>query len=73
MPPQLGKTLIYAGLALVALGLLVLAGDKLPFRLGQLPGDINYRGKNTSVSFPIVTCLLLSAIASLVMWLINRR
>lgn len=71
--PQLGKTLIIAGLALAALGLLVLAGDKLPFKLGQLPGDLIWRGKNSTVYFPLVTCLLLSLIGSLIMWLVQRR
>lgn len=71
--PQLGKTLIVAGLAIVALGLLLLAGDKLPFKPGQLPGDIIWRGRNSTVYFPIVTCLLLSLIGSLILWLVQRR
>ena len=44
--PQLGKMLIAAGLALAVLGLLLLAGDRLPIKLGQLPGDFTYKGKN---------------------------
>jgi hypothetical protein len=71
--PQLGKTLIIAGVALAALGLLVLAGDRLPFKLGQLPGDLIWRGKNSTFYFPLVTCLLLSLIGSLIMWLVQRR
>lgn len=71
--PQLGKTLIFAGLALAALGLLLLAGDRLPFKPGQLPGDISWKGKNTTVYFPVMTCLLLSLIGSLVLWLFGRR
>ena len=71
--PQLGKMLIAAGLALVVLGLLFLAGDKLPIKLGQLPGDFTYRGKNSTVYFPLATCLLVSLIGSLVLWLIQRR
>ncbi len=73
MPPQLGKSLVVAGLVIVALGLLVLAGDKLPFKPFQLPGDITWRGKNTTVSFPIVTCIVLSLVASLLMWIFQRR
>jgi len=38
-----------------------------------LPGDIEIRGKNGVFYFPLVTCLVISAILSLVMWLINRR
>ncbi len=71
--PQLGKTLIFAGLALAALGLLLLAGDRLPFPPGQHPGDILWKGKNTTVYFPVMTCLLLSLIGSLVLWLFGRR
>ncbi len=71
--PQLGKLLIGAGLALVVLGLLVLAGDRLPFKFGHLPGDFVWRGKNSTVYFPLVTCLLLSLIGSLVLWFFQRR
>ena len=65
--------LIIIGLALVAVGILVTLGDKLPIKLGRLPGDIVVRGKNGVFYFPIVTCILVSAILSLVMWLIGRR
>jgi hypothetical protein len=68
-----GRTLIFIGLALVVLGLLVSLGEKLPIRLGRLPGDIVVRGKNSVFYFPIVTSLLLSALLSLVMWLFSRR
>lgn len=69
----MGKMLIYAGLALVALGLLVSAGDKLGIKLGQLPGDLVWKGQNSTVYFPLMTCLLLSVIGSVVMWLVGRR
>jgi hypothetical protein len=69
----MGKMLIYAGLALVALGLLVSAGDKLGIKLGQLPGDIVWKGQNSTVYFPVMTCVLLSVIGSVVMWLVGRR
>lgn len=70
---RVGRTLIFAGLALVALGLLVSLGEKLPIRFGRLPGDIVIRGKNSVFYFPIVTSLLLSALLSLAMWLFGRR
>jgi hypothetical protein len=69
----LGRTLILAGIALIVIGALVSLGGRLPIKLGRLPGDIYYQGKNSSFYFPIVTCLLISAILSLIMWLINRR
>jgi hypothetical protein len=68
-----GRLLIYAGLALVALGLIVSALSKANLPLGRLPGDIVWRGKNTTFYFPLVTCLLLSLLGSLILWLINRR
>jgi len=69
----LGRALISAGVVLIVLGVLVTLGSRLPIKLGRLPGDIYYHGRNGSFYFPIVTCLLLSAIFSLVMWLMNRR
>jgi hypothetical protein len=69
----IGRTLILAGAALIVIGLLVTLGDKLPIRLGHLPGDIEIRGKNSVFYFPIVTCILLSVVLSLVMWLFGRR
>jgi hypothetical protein len=67
-----GRILILAGVALVALGLWVSYAPRLPFRLGRLPGDIHWEGKNGSFSFPVVTCLLLSVALSLAMWLVRR-
>jgi hypothetical protein len=70
---RMGRTLIGIGIALVIVGLLVTLGEKLPIRLGRLPGDIVIRGKNSVFYFPVVTSLLLSAVISLAMWLFNRR
>jgi len=67
---HLGKVLIVAGIVMVAVGLSVIAGSKLPF-FGRLPGDIAYKGKNVTFYFPIVTCLALSAILTLIFWLIS--
>jgi Protein of unknown function (DUF2905) len=38
-----------------------------------LPGDIKWQGKGTTFYFPVVTCLLLSILGSLLLWLLNRR
>ena len=65
--------LIVFGLLMAALGVFISLGDRLPIRLGRLPGDIIIRGKNSAFYFPLVTCLLISAVLSLVLWLINRR
>ena len=55
--------LIITGVVLIAIGLL----------MGKLPGDIVVRGKNTTFYFPIVTCIVISLILSLVMWFVGRR
>jgi len=68
-----GRTIIILGLILVAAGILITLGDRLPIKLGRLPGDIVLRGKNSAFYFPIVTCLIVSAVLSLAMWLIGRR
>jgi hypothetical protein len=69
----IGRMLIAVGLLVTALGVIVSLGEKLPIRLGRLPGDIIIRGKHSVFYFPLVTCLLISAVLSLVLWLINRR
>jgi fumarate reductase subunit D len=70
---NLGRLLIFAGLALAALGVIVLLINKLDVPLGRLPGDIVYRGKNTTFYFPWVTCLLISVVLTLILWFVNRR
>lgn len=70
---NLGRMLIALGLVIAALGALISLGEKLPLRLGRLPGDIVVRGKHSVFYFPLVTCLLVSVVLSLVLWLINRR
>lgn len=68
-----GRTLIIVGAVIVALGILLVLGERLPIRFGRLPGDINLRGKNWSFHFPLMTSILLSLVLTLVLWLFNRR
>ena len=68
---ELGKLLIVSGVALAVVGVFLLASGKSPFRLGHLPGDISYKGSNSSFYFPVVTCIVLSVLLSVVMWLVN--
>jgi Protein of unknown function (DUF2905) len=70
---SLGRLLISAGLILVGLGVLALLLSRLNLPLGRMPGDIVWRGRNTTVHFPIVTCLLLSLLGTLVLWLFSKR
>ncbi len=70
---SIGRLLIVAGLGLIALGLLLVGASKLGLPgLGKLPGDIVYRGRNTTVYFPIVSCLLLSIVLTLILSLFRR-
>ncbi len=68
----MGRALIILGIILIAAGLFASFGPRLPFRLGRLPGDIAWRGKNSAFYFPITTSILLSVSLSLVFWLIGR-
>jgi hypothetical protein len=65
-----GKTLIVIGAALIAVGVLWLAGSRLG--LGHLPGDIVIERENFRLYLPLGTCLLISAILSAVLWLLGR-
>ncbi|HML15703.1 MAG TPA: DUF2905 domain-containing protein [Bryobacteraceae bacterium] len=69
----MGRALILIGLFFVIAGVVVMLGERLGIRLGRLPGDLVYRGKNTTFYFPIVTCILLSVVLTLIGWLLRRR
>jgi formate hydrogenlyase subunit 3/multisubunit Na+/H+ antiporter MnhD subunit len=69
---ELAKLLMVIGVILVAVGVLLILGSKLPGRLGRLPGDIIIRRDNFTFYFPLVTCLLLSVVLSILFWLLGR-
>jgi hypothetical protein len=68
---EFGKVLVMLGLVLVLVGALLWSGIGRGW-LGRLPGDIHYSRGNFSFSFPIVTCLLISILLTLFMWLFRR-
>ena len=68
----LGRLLVVAGAILLIAGVVVILAGKANIPLGRLPGDISYRGKNTAFYFPIMTCIVISIILSLIMWVVNR-
>jgi DUF2905 family protein len=68
---ELGKWLILGGLIVAAIGGLLFIGGRLPLRLGRLPGDIAIEGRRGSFYFPVVTCILLSVVFTVVMWLVS--
>ena len=69
---ETGKLLMAVGIVLLGAGALLAFGGRLPFRLGRLPGDIAYQGRNGSFYFPVVTCILLSVVVSLLLWVVNH-
>ena len=70
---QVGRLLIAAGLGLVVLGVIAIAAAKLNLPIGRLPGDFVWRGKNSVVYFPWVTCLVLRLLGTVLLWMVNRR
>jgi len=69
---QLGRTLFILGSVLIVVGALLYFGAKLPFRLGRLPGDIVHRGQRSTFYFPLVSCIVISVLLSVVLWIINQ-
>ena len=60
----LGKMLVWAGIFMVGVGLFLWFGDKIPW-LGKLPGDILIRKEKFTFYFPLVTCILISLLLTL--------
>ena len=69
---DLGRVLIFVGGLLLVVGVIFVFAGKLNLPIGRLPGDIVYRGKNTTFYFPLMTSILLSVILSLVLYFVNR-
>lgn len=67
-----GKILVAVGGFLLLAGVVVMLLGKSHLPLGRLPGDIVYRAKNTTVYFPLATSILLSAVLSIVLYLLAR-
>ena len=65
-----GWVLLVLGLVIAGVGLVCILAPSIPW-LGRLPGDIRIEGENFRFYFPLVTCLLLSLILSLVVWVIR--
>ena len=70
--PELGKSLFLFGIVLVALGIFLMIGPKIPW-LGRLPGDVVVERKNFQFYFPIATCLLVSLLLTLLLRLFGRK
>lgn len=69
---ELGRMLVFAGLIFVAAGLLLMLFGRANLPLGRLPGDMVYRGKNTTLYFPLATSILISVVLSVLLYVIGR-
>lgn len=65
-----GWTLVIAGLVLVVIGLGFILGPSRPW-LGHLPGDVSLHKGNVHFYFPIATCVLVSLLLSLILWIVR--
>jgi Protein of unknown function (DUF2905) len=66
---EFGKLLLVVGVLLVGAGIALTFGVKLPFRPGQLPGDISHQGRSGSFYFPVVTGIVISLALTLIFWI----
>ncbi|MFQ5667552.1 MAG: DUF2905 domain-containing protein [Candidatus Binatia bacterium] len=68
---DLGRLLIIFGIVLVVVGALLNLAGKLPW-LGKLPGDVSYRSDNFTFYFPLATCIVISVVLSVLLYLFRR-
>ena len=69
---MIGRVLILIGVCFIIAGLAVSVLPKIP-GIGRMPGDIFIRKDHFTFYFPITTCLLLSALLTVCLWLAGRR
>ena len=69
---EVGRLLVVLGIALLVIGGIVMLLGRTGLPLGRLPGDIVYRGKNTTFYFPLATSIVLSALLSIILFLVGR-
>ena len=69
---EVGRIIVILGISLIVIGGVVMLFGRAGLPLGRLPGDIVYKGKNTIFYFPLATCILLSIVLSVVMYLVGR-
>jgi hypothetical protein len=67
----LGRILVLLGVVLIVVGVIAILMERMHVPLGRLPGDMSWRGRGWSVSFPLMTCVVVSVVLSLVMWLVS--
>lgn len=70
---QIARILISLGLIVLICGVILYIFSRLGFTGFRLPGDIFIKRENFTFSFPIVTCIIISLVLTVIMNLINRR
>jgi Protein of unknown function (DUF2905) len=68
---EMGKFLVFAGLLIALAGALIWLGFGKDW-FGRLPGDIHYSKGDFHFYFPIVSCLILNALLTLILWLFRK-
>jgi hypothetical protein len=68
----IGKVLMAIGAIMLALGVIIWLGSKIP-GVGRLPGDILIKHGNFTFYFPVVTCIIISIVLSLILALFGRK
>ena len=69
---EFGKILIVLGAVAIVAGVILIVLGRFQVPLGRLPGDIVYRGKNTTVYFPLATSIVVSAVLTILLYVIGR-
>jgi hypothetical protein len=69
---EIGKLILGLGLALVAIGAVLMLAGRMGVPIGRLPGDFVYRGKHATVYFPLFTCIVISVILTVILYAISR-
>lgn len=69
---EIGRILIFCGAVLLVVGVAILLLGRTNLPIGRLPGDIFYRGKNTTFYFPLATSIVVSVVLSIVLYVISR-
>jgi hypothetical protein len=69
---ELGKLLIGLGAVIVVAGIVLMLLGRTNLPLGRLPGDFLYRGKNTTVYFPLATSVVVSVVLSVLLYVLSR-
>jgi predicted phosphohydrolase len=74
MTALFGKALVVTGLIIAFIGILFIFRDSVPFLkfLGKLPGDISIKRENFTFYFPLTTSILISLIATIIYYLVNK-